>query len=488
MRPDLNNFDPQTDDEITDKYTEGPDKLAENVHLQHPNRNTNKKRDRTVQRDKQQQDEPKHGRTEHLEQQAPTPGSDDMARVEAVAGNTAPEDDAIAAGAQITGTLHTIPVMDKTTFAELASHPADVCVTIYLTTHGSGMEINEQNDKKALKDALREARSSMEDLKIEGVIDDILRPAEQLLRDDDFWHHQTRGLALFLAPDTHSCCLLPYDPGSVVHVHTSFILMPLVPLLMEGESYFLLTLSKHAAQLYQGYKFEMVKIDIPEMPRGIDDVVHYEEKRGGVLRRGDGSTGGSNLHGLGADKTGDKAMLIQYFQEVNRTLKAQILGSANLPLLLAGVDYLLPLYREVNTYPHLIAEELHGNFEHMAQNQLFELAQKKMDPYFALERRKAFQNKADHGGAPVTTFLQDVIRAAYEGRIAQLYVAKGQLLWGHYTAKPEEPVLHRDEEPGDDCLTNQAVVQTILHGGEAFVVDREKMPADGEMAAVLRYS
>jgi hypothetical protein len=385
----------------------------------------------------------------------------------------APEDDAIAAGAQITGSMRTISVMDKTAFAELAAHPADVCVTIYLTTHGSGMEINEQNDKKALRDALREARMSMEELKIEGVIDDVLRPAEQLLKDDDFWRHQTGGLALFLAPDTHSCCLLPYDPGSVVDVHTSFILMPLVPMLMEGESYFLLVLSKHAAQLYQGYKFEMVRIDIPEMPRGIEDVVHFEEK--------------DNVEpGKMAEK--EKANITQYFQEVNRTLKARILGKANLPLLLAGVDYLLPLYREVNTYPHLIAEELHGNFEHTSQNELFGQAQKKMEPYFAEERRKVFQKKADHGGAPVTTFLQDVIRAAYEGRIAQLYVAKGELLWGHYTAKPEEPVLHKKEEPGDDCLTNQAVIQTILHGGEAYMVDREKMPAGGEMAAVLRYS
>lgn len=247
--------------------------------------------------------------------------------------NKAPEDDPIAAGAQVIGSMRTISVMDKTVFAELAAHPADVCVTIYLTTHGSGMEINEQNDKKALKEALLDARRSMEELKIDGVIDDILRPAEQLLRDDDFWHHQKHGLALFLAPDTHSSCLLPYDPGRVVHVHTSFILMPLVPI----------------------------------------------------------------------------------------------------------------LFRQT-------------------------------------------QHKADHGGAPVTTFLQDVIRAAYEGRIAQLYVAKGQLLWGHYTAKPQQSVLHREEEPGDDCLTNQVVVQTILHGGEAYVVDREKMPAEGEMAAVLRYS
>jgi hypothetical protein len=88
----------------------------------------------------------------------------------------------------------------------------------------------------------------------------------------------------------------------------------------------------------------------------------------------------------------------------------------------------------------------------------------------------------------VTSFPQDVIRAAFEGRVAQLFLAKGVLLWGKYASAPVEPVIHGKEEPGDDCLTNQLVVQTILHGGQAFVEDREKMPAEGDMVAVLRYS
>lgn len=45
--------------------------------------------------------------------------------------STAPEDDALAAGAQITGFMRTISVMDKSTFAELAAHPADVIRAAY---------------------------------------------------------------------------------------------------------------------------------------------------------------------------------------------------------------------------------------------------------------------------------------------------------------------------------------------------------------------
>lgn len=470
---------------ITEKYTQGPDKLAESVPLKHANRNTNKKRDKTVQRDEQQQEEPRHGRAEHTphrkanaqsrggnEQSQTREGVLSEARGEALAGKLAPEDDAMASGVPRQTGMHIMSSMDKDIFAELAGHPADVCVTIYLSTHPSGEEVNAGADKRALKNALNQARRSMEELKIENVIEDILGPAEELLQDDGFWHGQAHGLIMFLAPDTHSCCLLPYDPGNETHVHTSFILIPLAPMITYGDSYFLLVLSKHAAQIYQGYKFELIPIPVPELPKGIEDVVHFEEKD---------DTEPGKL------EERSKTSITQYFREIDRTLREQILGISNLPLLLAGVEYELPLYREVNTYPHLIEEELTGNFDHTPMPALFAKAQKKMNAWFEDQRRKAFQNNADHGAASVTSFLQDVIRAAFEGRISRLYVAKGPLLWGQYTSRPEEAVIHEQEEDGDDCLTNQAVVQTLLHGGDAYIVDKEKMPMEGQMVAVLRY-
>ena len=205
----------------------------------------------------------------------------------------------------------------------------------------------------------------------------------------------------------------------------------------------------------------------------MEDVVHFEEKekmeRGKVTEQ-------------------EKGNLVQYFHEIDRTLREQILGRENKPLILAGVEYLLPLYRQANSYPHLIKEELTGNFEHATLGELLGKAEKKMQTYFTEERQKAIQKILDHGPAPTTSFLQDVIRAAFEGRVSQLFIAKGTMLWGQYTSKPEEPVIHEEEEDGDDNLTNQVVIQTISHGGQVYLLDAEKMPAEAKMVAVLRYS
>jgi hypothetical protein len=416
--------------------------------LEHPNRNRNKKRDKALPRNEQQQDEPKHGRTGKV--------------VKSETGEVLTE-------AKEEGLLQRMEPLDprdlRDTFVKLAKFPADVCVSIYLG--GAGWE-----DGVPLKSALKDARMQMEKLGIVAVIDKILEPAIWLANDAGFWRSQPKGVALFLSPDYHGLVLLPYAPINEVHVHTSFILSPLTPLVSGEGEYFVLTLSKHLAQLYRGNGYLLEKVEIPDMPLGTTDVIQVEEKgRSGIIRGDE-----------------EKKNLQLYFQEVDRTLHSAGLATANLPLLLAGVDYELSLFREVTKYTHVLKEELPGNFERVPLTTLAAAAHEKMQDYFEVQWRDKVRHHLDKGTAPVTSFPQDVIRAAYEGRVAQLFLAKGTLLWGKYVSAPVEPEIHTEEQPGDDCLTNQLVVQTILHGGQAFVEDREKMPAEGEMVAVLRYS
>ena len=42
------------------------------------------------------------------------------------------------------------------------------------------------------------------------------------------------------------------------------------------------------------------------------------------------------------------------------------------------------------------------------------------------------------------------------------------------------------DEDGEDLIDN-AVVKTLANGGEVFLLDRKKMPAETQMAAVMRY-
>ena len=438
------------------------DELAGDEHLTHQNRNRNKKRDKEIPRDEQQQDEPKHGRTgKVLKSETGEVIGESPRPLTGVIGRKGSEPETGQEG--LTQQMSTIDAKDlRSTFVELAKYPADVCVSMYLG--GPGWE-----DGLPLKNALRDARRQMEKMGIIGVIDKILAPAVWLVNDAAFWRREPKGLALFLAPEYHALMELPYDPGNEVHVHTSFILAPLTPMVSGEDEYFVLTLSKHRAQLYRGSGYYLQRMKMPEMPLGVADVGQVQQERG-----------------VGGEE--EKKNLEAYFQEVDRTLHGAGLATERIPLLLAGVDYELRLFRDVTKYSNVMTAELHGNFDRVPLTELTTVAHEKMQDYFEVQWREKVQQHLDKGTAPVTHFPQDVIRAAFEGRVAQLFLAKGVLLWGKYASAPVEPVIHREEEPGDDCLTNQLVVQTILHGGQAFVEDREKMPGEGEMVAVLRYS
>ncbi|HEV2354387.1 MAG TPA: hypothetical protein VGR89_09095, partial [Puia sp.] len=330
------------------------------------------------------------------------------------------------------GAIQVISWIDRQEFEKLARHPADVCVSLYMRTGVAGAEPAAQADRHNLKRLLQEVRVALGQMKIRDVTGDVLRPAESLADDDGFWQEVPQGLAFFLAPDCHVCCRLPFDPGAGLYIHTSFILFPLAEL-PGTRYYYLLALSKHAARVYRATAFGMEWIKVPELPQGIADVVHFEEKGdSGAFRSADGSGTGANFHGIGEGKTSNKVNIAAYFREVDRTLREQLLRREHEPLVLAGVDYLLPIYREVNKYPQLIEPQVTGNFDHVQASSLFRQARDKMTAWQREQWKLTIAGKLDHGTAPVTSFAQDVIRAAFEGRVDTLFLDRNSDIRGRY--------------------------------------------------------
>ncbi len=76
------------------------------------------------------------------------------------------------------------------------------------------------------------------------------------------------------------------------------------------------------------------------------------------------------------------------------------------------------------------------------------------------------------------------------GRVESLFVAVGHQQWGTFDPDTHRAYLHPSAEPGDEDLLDLAVVQTLLHGGNVYMVNLEEMPDDpmhGPLAAVFRY-
>jgi hypothetical protein len=190
--------------------------------------------------------------------------------------------------------------------------------------------------------------------------------------------------------------------------------------------------------------------------------------------------------GDGADDA--KERVGRYFSQVDSGLR-EVLGGERAPLILAGVDYLLPIYREANTYAHLVDEGIPGNPDHANPAALHRQACAILRPYF---RRKLQDALAQHRQLQGTGRTADktrlIVPAAYRARVAVLFVASRGRQWGRFDPASNFVQLRLAEwKPGDDDLMDLAAHHTLLIGGTAYVLEPSDMPEAAPLAATFRY-
>ncbi|HZB13554.1 MAG TPA: hypothetical protein VE467_11015 [Chryseolinea sp.] len=381
--------------------------------------------------------------------------------------------------------------LSKEALQNLAGYEGDNCISVYMPTHKSGVEVNEQVDLINFKNQLQKIESLLKEKNVdETKIARILKPGYDLLRNDNFWREMSSGLAVFLGDGSLQFIRMPGTTAEKLHINSSFLLSPLLPVLNSPQFFYLLIISKKSSKLFRVDNFGIRYIEIKELPNGVDDVVHFEEKDDQKLFR-TGSSGagqGANYHGIGAGKPDEKENISMYLDEVDETLWKEILGTANVPLLLGGVEYLIPLFKKVSRYKNIWETSLTGNLEHENEQSLFAQARKIMEPYFQEPLRKALAGYGNQSATPLTSSVPTVIiPAAYYSRVAYLFVQKDTEVWGRFDVQKNSLKIHEQQMDNDENLVDKAIVRTILNGGEVHMVDKNDMPADSQMAAIMRY-
>lgn len=387
-------------------------------------------------------------------------------------------------------------IVTKEEFTELATHEAATCVSVYLPTHSSGVEVNEKHDVITFKTNLQKARQELENRGMDQAsIEKVLKKGFELLNNEDFWKNQSEGLAVFLSETTIKIVKLPVKFKEELIVNTSFFLTPLIPFMKARKPYYLLVLSKHDARFYEGDAYGLKEKVVEGLPNGMDDVIRYEEKSGKQLMRragasaGPSATEGANFHGHGAGLADDDSYLEQYLKEVDQTLWKEVLATQNYPLVIAAVDYVLATYKQISKYKYIWKENLTGNFEYEDKNALFEKVKAKLESYFKEDTRKALLNYYNNSATGLTSSIpEDVIPASFYGQISDLFVLKDAHIWGLFDEMENKLVVHDGKQNDDECLINKAIIKTIQNGGDVHLLPKEKMPADSKIAGFYRFA
>ncbi|MDB5011592.1 MAG: hypothetical protein JWQ06_2381, partial [Mucilaginibacter sp.] len=327
-------------------------------------------------------------------------------------------------------------IISKEEFTTLINHHSSNCISIYLPAHRAGVEVNEKQDAIVFKNLLQAVNNALQNKGYDSItIGNLLKPGFELYNNEVFWNNQLDGLAVFIADDFFKTVKLPFIVKEEFYVNSSFLVSPLLPAITNNEEFYLLVLSKHDAKFYQGNAFGLQYMEVEGLPNGIEDVVHFEEKEGKQLHRrgsGNASESGASLHGH-ESQLDDKVNLTLYFQEVDRTLFAEVLHDKHIPLLLAGVEYLIPVYKGISRYRFIVDEAILGNHEHENANTLFPKAHEIIAPYFVQRMNKALENYYNQIATPLTSSMPEkVIPASHYAQVADLFICRNEHIWGKF--------------------------------------------------------
>ncbi len=386
--------------------------------------------------------------------------------------------------------------MDTITLSEvkqLAGQQGATAVSLYLPTHFAG-EAGMQ-DAIRLKNLLQGAEDQLETGGLRRCdAEQFLAPAAELPTNDEFWRKRNQSLAIFLAPGLFRAYRLPAAFQESVTIHRRLHIKPLLAVADRGERFLLLVLGQNHVGFWEVTRSKIKEVSVSNLPQSKRAALNYDgADRGEQVHpamRGSLSSLGKEsavFHGQGGMPDTAKADVEQFFRMIDRAL-APVLGQETAPLLLAGVEYLLPIYRRISSYPHLAERHLTGNCELLTDQQLHERGWELMRPYFDRPRRLVLDRVRELAGSEKTsTDVARIVPAAANGKIDTLLVDPRRDQPGAYSPLSGLATLCDAPAPGSEDLINLAVAETMLHGGSVFAADSRELPAPSPAAAVYRY-
>ena len=377
--------------------------------------------------------------------------------------------------------------LSQSEIQELATQNNSPCISIYLPTEKAGAETRKNSIK--FKNLLSEAETKIAQMQFYTDMADSLKEAKSYLENYDFWQNQDLGLAFFIDSKGVKYYQLASSFEEKNVVSDRFYLRPLLNFASNDSQFYLLAIAQNKVQLFLGDLSSIKEIDLPDsVPVSSAEALKYDDPKKQTQYHS-GDAGGSPIyHGQGVGTTDNKDEIKRFLQQVDNNLQSAF-NAQSVPLILAGVEYLLPIYQEINSYSNLIPTGITGNPEHVSTEDLHSSAWKIMADQLATKTQAAIERYANLSNSEETTDrIEEIVAAAVNGQIDTLFVADNiSLQWGNFD--PQNNRVEIQAEAGDRNvdLYDLAVVNTYIQGGQVYQIEPDRMSDNKPMMAILRY-
>lgn len=383
---------------------------------------------------------------------------------------------------RITGT-------DDGTLREIAADRGET-PHVTVAVPSTALPSERQENEIRLKNAIAEADAQLQTLGLDdrrrGAV---LGPLIEARDGGTFWPEEPLdgGLAAYTTGSGLTRITLPQRPRELTVVGWRFHLKPVLQAKSLTGPFALLAISQNDVRLFEGDCRGLRQLDLAgRAPRSLEESAGHDLTEPNLQHHA-GHRGSSeaiyHTHGGGKDDVTPE--LKRFLREVDSAVQ-DLLPHRETPLLLAGVESLLALYRQVSDLPGILEDELHGNVEHISAAALYERARELVEHRHVQDDRDAAVTLADEvGSGSAIDSIDAALLAALEGRVSEIVVAGDREDWG-YVDEGAHEVRHRDELPREDLL-DRAAVETWLHGGRVRVLPAEALPGERLICASLRY-
>jgi len=367
-----------------------------------------------------------------------------------------------------------IPTPAQLTSLLDARSPASV--SIYVPT--SPLPQDADADRIELKNLAAAAVRQLEDGDLgHGVVGGVREHLDHLHDDEDFWHLQASSLAVFATPDALRTFRLPNRLTSMVEVSDRFHVKPLLRTVTFPQAAFVLALAQGSVRLVEvAAEVPASEVSVADLP---SDVAGAVGKASIADRAAVGRIQGSE---------GQKVRMRQYARQVDRALRP-VLAGVGLPLILACAEPLNAIFREVNSYPNLVAAGIHGNPETTSAADLAAAARPILDDLYAADLAAVRERlRASAGVGRAATELTDIARAATFGAVDTLLVDIDETVPGYIDEDSGAVTLEAADDAVNYGVIDEIARRVLRSGGRVLALRREDVPGEAPAAAILRFA
>lgn len=239
-------------------------------------------------------------------------------------------------------------------------------------------------------------------------------------------------------------------------VAESFHIKPILGWLQETPPYYLLTLSSSEIRVYKGDAWDLNFVK--EIKNDLSD----------------------------ESKKLSKVKVQEFFRRAENEI-SHLLDDKSRPVVIAGVDWVQSLFRKVVRNSNFVTTNIRGDFKRFGLETLKNASRGVLSELFKKAKNKLFIDfELARNRGKILNNLQDISKAAVEGRIKKILIARDQVVWGEVMKSDGNlEIHHRQMNSRDDDILDNLAEKVMEKGGKVLCIPKRDIPGQNVAMAIV---